>query len=217
MPTKELLIEYWRKKFVDERLIAAFNNIPRELFVPKQFQEIAYLDQPLPTFRQQSVSQPTTTMIMLQALSLQPGEKVFELGSGGGYETALISKMVGKKGKVVSAEVIPELVQIAKTNSEMMGIHNLLFLEADGSEGYLPQAPYDKAIITAACPAIPQPIIDQLREGGIVIAPIGDIKEQVLVKGTKVNGRLDLEFLGSFQFMPMKGKHGFKECDLLYD
>src|SRR3989338_5621134 len=161
MPTKELLIEYWRKKFVDERLISAFSDIPRELFVPKQFQEIAYLDQPLPTFRQQSVSQPTTTMIMLQALSLQPGEKVFELGSGGGYETALIS--------------------------EMMGIHNLLFLEADGSEGYLPEAPYDKIIITAACPAIPQPIINQLREGGVVIAPIGDVKEQVLVKGTKVN------------------------------
>ena len=207
--SKEELIQFWQEKQLDQKLVAAFNQVPRERFVPKTLQEHAYKDQPLPTVRNQSISQPTTVMIMLAALELEEGHSVFELGSGGGYQAALLSNIVGVQGKVVSVEVIPELVQIARQNLSDRG--NVTIEEADGSDGYVPNAPYDRAIITAACPAIPQPVIDQLKEGGIVVAPVGDIQSQTMVKGTKSGNRLDLEVLGPFRFVPMRGKLGFKE------
>lgn len=214
MSSKNELLLNWQDKNVDERLLLAFEQIPRELFVPPQFKEYAYEDQPLPTVRKQSISQPTTIMIMLQSLELQEGERVFEIGAGAGYQAALISKIIGKSGTLVTVDVIPELVHLAKKNMKYLKLTNVIVFEADGSEGFLPQAPYDRIIITAACPNIPQPVIDQLREGGVVVAPVGDLEGQTLVKGTKVNGKLELDFLGPFRFVPMKGKYGFKEVDL---
>ena len=93
----------------------------------------------------------------------------------------------------------------------------MLIMEGDGSVGYQPEAPYDKIIITAACPTIPEPLIQQLKEGGIILAPIGDLRSQTLVKGTKIQGKLELEFLGQFVFVPLKGKYGFKENGMYYE
>ena len=214
MSSKNELLLNWQDKNVDERLLLAFEQIPRELFVPPQFKEYAYEDQPLPTVRKQSISQPTTIMIMLQSLEIKEGERVFEIGAGAGYQAALISKIIGKSGTLVTVDVIPELVQLAKRNMKDLKLTNVIVLEADGSEGFLAQAPYDRIIITAACPNIPQPVIDQLREGGVIVAPVGDLEGQTLVKGTKVNGKLELDFLGPFRFVPMIGKYGFKEVDL---
>lgn len=214
--SKQQLLHFWHQQNLDPRLLEAFAAIPRENFIPPHLRAYAYEDQPLPTIRKQSISQPTTVMIMLQALELQKGDKVFELGAGMGYQAALISQLVGKRGKVVTSDVIPELVQMTRGNAEELGLKNVLVIEGDGGEGYPEEAPYDKIIITAACPTVPQPLIDQLKEGGIVIAPIGDLQSQTMVRGSKVNGRLELEFLGPFVFVPMKGKHGFQEEELIY-
>jgi protein-L-isoaspartate(D-aspartate) O-methyltransferase len=216
MDTKQELLDYWRSVNVNESILSAFKEVPRENFVPESLRQQAYEDQPLPTLRQQSISQPTTIIAMLQALEIKEGEKVFEIGAGVGYQAALIATIIGDKGSLVSVEVIPELVQLARRNISNLGLTNTQILEADGSDGHFIKSPYDKAIITAACPAIPQPIIDQLKEGGIVIAPVGDLESQTLVKGVKVSGKLELEFLGSFRFVPMKGKLGFKEAEIFY-
>jgi protein-L-isoaspartate(D-aspartate) O-methyltransferase len=214
MAGKEELISHWKEFSFNEELIAAFREVPREQFVAPSMQQHAYNDQPLPTLRKQSISQPTTIMIMLQALDLQKGERVFEIGAGVGYQAAIISKVVGERGKLVSAEIVPELVQSAKENLDKLEIENVTLLEDDGSKGDISNAPYDKIIITAACPQIPQPLIEQLKEGGLIVAPIGDLESQMMVRATKTNNRLDLEFLGTFAFVPLRGKYGFKEVEL---
>src|SRR3989338_4606602 len=201
---KEQLLQSWINMNVDERLLLAFAAIPREKFVAPELRLQAYHDHPLPTLRKQSISQPSTVMMMLQALQLRPKDKVFELGTGAGYQASLLAKITGPEGKVISIEVMPELVALARQNHAEIGIQNVVVMEGDGAKGYPPEAPYDRIIITAACPTIPEPLIPQLKEGGIVIAPVGDLKSQTLVKGTKQQGKLELEFLGQFVFVPMK-------------
>ena len=210
-------MHHWRSANLNEHLLNAFNTIPRENFVPPTLRDRAYEDKPLPTLRGQSISQPTTVMVMLDALDVEQGDKVFEIGSGAGYQAALLSKLVGDNGNVLSTEVVPELVTLAKNNMNDLNISNVEIMEMDGSEGDPLGAPYDKIIITAACPTIPQPLIDQLKDGGIIVAPVGDLKSQTMIKGTKNGERLELDFIGPFQFVPMKGKHGFKETELFND
>lgn len=211
MASKQELMQFWKSMGVDERLLDSFSKIPREQFIPPQLKIHAYDDHPLPTVRNQSISQPSTIMIMLRALDLHPGDNVFEVGAGAGYQAALMAQVVGKKGKIVTVDVIPELVHFARCNTADLNLKQVQVLEGDGAEGYIEAAPYDKIIITAACPLIPQPLIDQLKEGGIIVAPVGDLQSQILVKGIKVNGKLELEFLGNFVFVPLMGKYGFEE------
>ncbi len=216
MPTKKQLLMQWKQQNFSERLLQAFEVVPRELFVPEQLQGYAYYDQPLPTMRGQSISQPSTIMLMLQVLDPQPGDTIFELGAGAGYQASLLSLLVGPQGKVVTADVIPELVQKARLSMKSLGIKNVKVVENDGGEGSPEDAPFDKIVITAACPTIPPLLIEQLKEGGIVLAPVGDLESQTLVKGIKQGQRLGLEFLGPFLFVPMKGKYGFKEAEMYY-
>jgi protein-L-isoaspartate(D-aspartate) O-methyltransferase len=211
--TKQDLLQFWKEMNVDENILKAFEEIPREDFVPKNLLEQAYDDNPLPTLRKQSVSQPTTIMVMLQALELKPGDKVFEIGAGVGYQAALIAKLIAP-GKLITTEVIPELVKATRDNLKKLNITNVEVIEGDGSEGHL-EAPFDKVVITAACPAVPEPLVEQMKEGAIVVAPVGSLLDQTMVKGVKNNNRLELEFLGSFRFVPLIGKHGFKEVELM--
>ncbi|MBT4539178.1 protein-L-isoaspartate O-methyltransferase [Candidatus Woesearchaeota archaeon] len=215
MSSKETLINQWRAHNVDSDILEAFLTVPREHFViDSEMKQYAYDDNPLPTLRKQSLSQPTTVIMMLQALQVKQGHRVFEVGSGAGYNATLLAELVGKDGYVVTTEVIPELVAVSRRKMEELDYSNFTVFETDGSEGYLQQAPYDRIIITAACPSFPQPLIDQLKDEGIILAPIGDPEKQQLVKGTKKNGKLSLEFLGPFCFVPMIGKLGFKEIEL---
>lgn len=215
---KQRLIAYWLATglIADQRLLEAFDEIPREQFLTKAMKKDAYKDMPLPTLRNQSISQPSTVMIMLQALDIQAGDKVFELGAGVGYQASIMSLLVGEKGEVITTEIIPELILLAQKNMTDLGLSNVKVVEADGSVGHKQEAQYDKAIITAACPDIPKPIIDQVKVGGTIIAPVGDLQNQTLIKATKKENGLDLEFLGSFTFVPMKGKYGFKEAEIQY-
>ena len=206
---KQQLLDQWREQSWDEKVIKAFEEVNREDFVMEEYKEYAYEDRPLPLLRDKTISQPTTVLIMTQALELKEGHKVFEIGTGSGYQAAIIAKLVGKKGKVVSTEVVPELVNFAKENFKKAGINNVKVIEDDGSRGYKKGAPYDRVIITAAAKEFPPKLIEQLKEGGIIVGPIGTMYEQKMIKGVKENGRLSLEALGSFLFTPMLGKYGF--------
>jgi protein-L-isoaspartate(D-aspartate) O-methyltransferase len=206
---KEILANYWKEKGINDGVVNAFLLVPREFFVLAEFYKQAYDDKPLPTFRGQSLSQPTTVMIMSQALEVRDGHKILEIGSGVGYQACILSKLVGN-GKVITAEIIPELAELARRNVHQLGCVNVDVREIDGSRGVSEEAPFDRVMITCACPKIPEPIIEQTKEGGIIVAPIGDLKEQVMVKATKNNGRLDFEFLGPFMFVPLQGKYGFE-------
>ena len=208
---KERLINLWREKNVDEKLLTAFDKIPSDIFVSAAFQKEAYHDHPLPTIRKQSISQPTTIIMMMEALELDVGQNVFEVGAGVGYQAALISNVIGENGTIISSEVIPELVTAAINNINSLDIKNTKIIESDGGNGHSEGAPYDRIIMTCACPNLPQPLIDQLKEGGIILAPVGDLESQTMIKGIKRGKGLDLEFLGSFRFVPMSGRHGFKE------
>jgi protein-L-isoaspartate(D-aspartate) O-methyltransferase len=207
---KQQLLQYWKMNFTfKDSVIKAFRKINREDYVMPSLRKRAYEDAPLPILRGKTISQPSTVMLMTDALDLKKGEKVFEVGSGSGYQAAIISQIIGKSGKVITTEVIPELVQLAKKN--LKTLKNVIILEEDGSKGMPEEAPFDKIIITAACREFPRNLIDQLKTGGIIIGPVGFREEQTMVKGIKQDyGRLELEFLGSFIFTPMYGKYGFE-------
>lgn len=211
MHPRDQLLLYWKKQKVDVRLLAAFQAIPREIFVSEDIRSHAYDDHPLPTLRGQSLSQPSTVMLMLQALQVKSGHQVYEIGSGVGYQACLLGKIVGPKGKVITTEIIPELVQASREHARQLDLNNVIIMEKDGSRGMEEGALFDRVIITCACPKIPEPIIEQVKEGGIIVAPVGDLREQIMVRAVKVGQRLDIEFLGPFVFVPMQGKYGFEQ------
>ena len=209
---KELLIRYWRENYeFKEKEIEAFRNIKRENFVLKELEHVAYEDTPLPILREKTISQPTTVMIMTSALELKEGDKVFEVGTGSGYQTALLAELVGKSGKVISTEVIPELISFSKKNLKKSNINNIEIHEIDGSKGFEKEASYDKIIITAACKDFPPSLIEQLNLNGIIVAPVGNEENQMMVKAIKKeNNELEYEFLGPFLFSPLYGDYGFE-------
>ena len=212
MAQKTELTKFWKENFAFRRIeLKAFEEIKREDFIPGHLKDAAYQDMPLPLLRGKTISQPTTVMLMTNALELEKGEKVFEIGTGSGYQSAIIAKMIGPKGKVISTEVVPELVSFSRQNLKKARISNVLVYEDDGSNGMPSQAPFDKIIITAACKEFPRPLLDQLKTDGIIVGPVGNKYEQEMVRGIKdKSGHLELEFLGPFLFTPMYGKYGFE-------
>ena len=212
MYQKTDLINFWKDNFGFREIeLNAFKEVDREDFIPENLRNAAYQDMPLPLLRGKTISQPTTVMIMTHALELQPNEKVFEIGTGSGYQSAIIAKIIGSKGKVITTEVVPELVSFAKQNLRRAGITNVFVYEEDGSKGMPSEAPFDKIIITAACKEFPKPLIGQLKPEGIIVGPVGNQNEQEMIRGIKdKDGHLELEFLGPFLFTPMYGKYGFE-------
>ena len=209
---KDYLLNYWKSSGVikDKELLKAFKTVPREKFIRESYLSEAYGDYPLPIGHGQTISQPTTVMMMTQALELKTGDKVLEVGAGSGYQAAIIAKVIGAKGKVITTEIISELVLFARENLEKADIKNVEVICWDGSKGYEKQAPYDKIIVTAACPKIPKPLIEQLKENGIIVAPVGSLFfGQNMIKAKKVKGELIQESLGQFVFVPLKGEHGY--------
>jgi protein-L-isoaspartate(D-aspartate) O-methyltransferase len=208
--TKEQLLRYWKRTGLvkDKAVLAAFKKNPRELFVPENLKEEAYGDYPLPIPGEQTISQPSTIMIMLQALELKETDKVLEIGTGSGYNAALIATIT-KKGQVYTTEIVPELVDYANERIKKLKLKNIKVIKSDGSLGYKKEAPYDRIIATAACPSIPKHWIDQLKEGGIIVAPVGPWHSQKMIKLRKAKGKLVEENLGDFMFVPLKGEYGY--------
>lgn len=190
---------------------AAFMKVPREKFVLKEDAGRAYHDIPLLIMHGQTISQPFAVVRMTDELGLRKRHKVLEVGTGSGYQAAMIAEVVGLKGKVVSTERIPELVSFARANLKKAGIISVEVVEWDGSCGYEKEAPYDRIIVTAACPGIPRPLVEQLKPGGILIAPVSRSHySQKLVRLAKhVDSSFETRELGDYVFVPLIGKHGF--------
>jgi len=192
----------------DKKVLAAISKIPRHLFVPRHLVDESYSNYPLPIGEGQTISQPYTVAFMIQALELKKGDKVLEIGTGSGWNAALIAEII-KPGKIYTTEIVPQLAKLSKNNITKTNLKNIEVIETDGSKGYEKEAPYDKIIITAAAPEIAQPWIEQLKENGIIVAPVGHRFGQQMVKAKKVKGKLIEEHLGDFMFVPLKGKFGY--------
>lgn len=207
---KDKLISFWMKNNLvnGKRLIDAFRTVPREKFVPAKLLNEAYDDEALPIGYGQTISQPTTIIIMLNALDVIYGHKVLEVGTGSGYQASLLSYLVGKTGSVITTELINELIN--ETKERLKLYKNVKCVRADGSDGYLPGAPYDRIIVAAACPKIPDPLIKQLDNHGILVIPIGSMHSQTVYKVQKRGTKIEETKLGEFAFVPLRGRHGFK-------
>lgn len=207
----EHLIDYWESERIvtNKKIIKAVKAIPRENFIENELLEEAYDDYPLPIPGGQTISQPTTVVIMLEALELEEGQKILEIGTGSGWNAALIAHIVGKKGMVYTTEIVDELIDFAKNNLKKIKLENIKVIHSDGSKGYEKASPYDRIIVTAACPKIPETLIKQLRQDGIIVAPVGSFFGQKMIKGRKKGKSLITEGLGYFNFVPLKGKYGY--------
>jgi len=204
---KQALVRKWKGVITDKNVIKAFMQVERKDFMTKETEVYAYEDVALPLMHGQTISQPFTVMFMTQALELKKGMKVLEVGAGSGYHAAIISNVIGSKGKLYTTEIIPELADFAKENLEKAHISNAEVIHSDGSLGYKEKAPFDRIIVTAAAPSVPKPLLRQLKKGGILVIPVG-VDAQEMMKIKKLNGKLKKENLGMFRFVPMRGRHG---------
>lgn len=192
----------------DERLLAVMSMVPRHLFVPSHLVERSYDDGPLLIGEGQTISQPYIVAEMTAALRLSGTEKVLEIGTGSGYQTAILC---GLAKEVVTVERISTLQASAEITLRETGVHNVRFRTGDGSAGIPDEAPFDRIIVTAAAPGVPAPLFEQLSEGGIMVIPIGGRWEQDLVRVTKESGKERKDFLGGCRFVPLIGEFGFHD------
>ena len=198
--TKKELIEKLRGEGIGEKILEAMEKIDRKDFVLKENLDEAYEDHPLFIGYEQTISQPYTVAFMLQELELKKGDKILEVGTGSGWNTALISHIVGQKGKVYSVEVVKELAESAK--EKLKKYKNVLVLNANASHGLAEYAPYNKIILTAAPKTIAEEFKEQLADDGILLAPVGAYKQK-LIKLIKKNGKFIEAEEGDFVFVPL--------------
>lgn len=204
MITKQEMIEkQLRERDIrDPDVILAMWEVDRELFVPQEFRIRAYEDGPLPIGHNQTVSQPYIVAYMAQALQLKYIERMLEIGSGCGYNAAVLSRLAVH---VYSVEIIEELANLARANLETAGIRNVSVKHADGYQGWSEESPFDKIMLTAAAPAIPEPLKRQLKVGGMLLAPVGTmLQDLVLLKKTGEYSFVE-EKLHPVRFVPMTG------------
>ena len=203
---RQELVDLWRKQGFSHKFIDTFMSIPRENFVLEKDRWQAYGDYPLSVGYGQTISQPTTVMLMLKWLELRDGIKVLEIGAGSGYNAALLGRIIGDKGKVYSVEIVPELVEVAKRNLNEIDVKNVEAIFGDGSKGYEKEAPYDRIVVSCACPEeVLGVLVGQLKIGGVLVAPLGGYP-QVMTRVRKLKGgNVEREEFGDFVFVPLRG------------
>ncbi|MEM2117553.1 MAG: protein-L-isoaspartate(D-aspartate) O-methyltransferase [Candidatus Bathyarchaeia archaeon] len=202
------------------KVIKAMRSVPRGKFLPENMQSYSAVDTPLPIGFGQTVSAPHMVSIMNEALQLEVGHKVLEVGAGSGWHAATIAEIVAPKdaprsewGHVYTVEIVQGLAEYARKNVLNEGYGDrVTIICADGSLGYPEKAPYDRVLVTAAAPYVPKPLIEQLKPGGIMLIPVGSAHLfQTLMKITKgVNGKIKEENLGGVAFVPLTGKYGHR-------
>ena len=183
-------------------------SVPRHLFVPSQFLAKAYADEPLPIGEGQTISQPFMVAAMAEALSLDGSESVLEAGAGSGYQAAVVSLLARE---VIAVESLPNLGAAARERLARLGYSNIRIMDGDGSLGWPAEAPYDAILVTAAAPAVPPPLIEQLAEGGRLIIPVGSAKDQELILIMKIGGKVSQQSLFACRFVPLLGRFGWQQ------
>ena len=197
-----------RRGIADGRVLDAMSKVPRHRFLPAP-DPAAYDDHPLTIGEGQTISQPYMVAVMTQALALRGGEKVLEVGTGSGYQAAVLAELCRQ---VYSIERIVSLAERARHVLADLGCRNVEIVVGDGTLGLPEHAPYDGIVCTAAAPAIPPPWVEQLAEGGRIVAPIGDRWAQSLVIATKEQGEVKQRYDLGCVFVPLLGRHGFQEA-----
>ena len=197
-----------RRGIKDPRVIAAMKKVPRHLFVSESLRSQAYEDHPLLIEEKQTISQPYIVALMTESLRLTGHEEVLEIGTGSGYQTAILAELADK---VFTIERIPLLAEKARKRLEELGYKNIVYRIGDGSLGWPEEAPFDGILVSAAAPSIPQPLIDQLAMGGRLIIPVGDRLSQELVLVERVPEGIRKSFLGGVRFVDLIGKWGWSE------
>jgi len=206
----DLIIYLKNSKFLtDKHVESAFRNIPRHEFVPESELDYAYNNEPLPIMKNQTISQPGVVTRMTEWLDVKDGQKILEIGTGSGWQSAILSYLVGT-GNVYSVERHPKLVKFAQENLKKLNIDNVHVVFGDGSVGYPKESPYDRIIITAACTKIPLPLIEQLSENGLIIAPVGDASQSLVLLQKTSKGIVEIRNESHYVFVPLVGKFGKK-------
>jgi len=194
----------------DDNVESAFRDIPRHEFVPTSELGRAYHNEPLAIMKDQTISQPGVVSRMTEWLDLKDGQKILEIGAGSGWQTAILSYLAGT-GNVYSVERHSELVKFARENLEKFRLDNAHVILGDGSLGYPKESPYDRIIITAACTEIPLPLLEQLDENGLIIAPVGDSSQSLVLLKKTHEGIVEIKNQSNYIFVPLLGKFGKKE------
>ena len=194
------------RDIVDERVLAAMGRVPRHLFVEPAQERFAYEDRPLPIGAGQTISQPYIVALMTQLLQVQPSHRILEVGTGSGYQAAVLAELAAE---VYTVEIIPSLAEGARSRLEALGYRNVHVRQGDGYEGWPEFAPFDGIVVTAGAPQVPPPLIEQLREGGRMAIPVGAAGgTQELILGEKRGGRLQTRSIAPVLFVPLTGKGG---------
>jgi protein-L-isoaspartate(D-aspartate) O-methyltransferase len=204
-PTQKirLILDLRRKGITDRNVLSAFEKVPRELFVPNTFLDQAWEDTPLPIGQGQTISQPTVVARMIQALQPAPGQKILEVGSGSGYQTAILSHLFRR---VFAIERQMSLFREATERLDSLRRYNVTAKPGDGSLGWPEQAPFDRILVAAAAEDVPPLLWDQLAPGGIMICPVGEVPgEQRLLRIRRLGAAREIEDLGPVRFVPLLG------------
>jgi protein-L-isoaspartate(D-aspartate) O-methyltransferase len=209
-----------RDRMVQEQLISrgirnpkvlnAMRSVPRHLFVPEEFSNQAYEDGPLPIGRGQTISQPYIVALMTQLVMLKGGEKVLEIGTGSGYQSAVLAQIARE---VHSIERHSALADPAREKFKSLGYDNIYVFVGDGSQGFADEAPFDAILGTAAAPEVPPQLPGQLADGGRLVLPVGGPKGQTLERILRTGDRWNREPIAPVAFVPLRGKYGWRESD----
>ncbi len=210
MNVNELIEELRNSGIQQESVLQAIQDIPRELFIEKELEDLAYENRALPIESQQTISQPYIVALMTQTLNLKGTEKILEIGTGSGYQTATLSKLCRT---VVTIERIPQLLSTAKNNLESLRFSNIIYVSGDGTLGYEKEAPYDGIIVTAATPSVPDSFLSQLTENGRLVIPVGTRKNQSLELWIKRDGEFRVTELCPCRFVPLIGQQGWNDLN----
>jgi protein-L-isoaspartate(D-aspartate) O-methyltransferase len=197
------LITQIRREIRDERVLEAMGKVPRELFVPAESRHLAYEDRPLPIGLGQTISQPFIVALMTMALELRGGERVLEVGTGSGYQAAILAHLAGQ---VVTVERLEKLAEVARETLAHLGYTNVEVHVAEKTLGWRAAAPYDAILVSAGAPEVPPELLDQLVVGGRLVIPVGSRYEQELIKVTRWQNREVMERLGACRFVPLVGE-----------
>lgn len=196
-----------RRGIHDPRVLEAMSTVPRHVFVPADVRAVAYADSALPIGDGQTISQPYIVALMTEAAQIEPGDKALEIGTGSGYGAAIASQIAGR---VYTIERHADLARKARERFRELEYHNIHVVHADGSQGWPEKAPYDVIIVTAAAPDLPQPLVDQLADGGRLVVPIGTRAFQTLVRAVRHGEEIDRESLTEVRFVPLVGEYGWE-------